>query len=116
MINQSIAKLIETLHNPSHCSSWITQSCAALPPGTPQYIEYRLCENSQLDFLYCIDFNYPLSDFVLEPKIQQRMAQINAVYPYPPYYRIEYDHVNQINAAPEPSLHVCTAKQYLSNE
>jgi hypothetical protein len=44
------------------------------------------------------------------------MAQINAVYPDPPYYRIEYDHVNQINAAPEPSLHVCTAKQYLSNE
>jgi hypothetical protein len=56
-MNQSIAKLIETLHYPSHCSSWITQRCAALPPGTPQYIEYRLCENSQLDFLYCIDFN-----------------------------------------------------------
>ena len=85
-----------------------------LPEFSAQYIEYRLCDSPQLDYLYCIDTRFDSDFYPLCEPTKSKLNRIQNQWPELPFFWVEHDDIcNDTLIA--PGLHACVAPDYLKN-
>ena len=95
-------------------NSALLNKLGQLPEFSAQYLEYRLCDSSQLDYLYCIDTRFGSDPYPLCEHTQTKLNSIQNQWPFLPYFWVEHDDIcgTELKA---PGLHACIAPGYLKH-
>lgn len=113
MTKKIIATLLHELNGGQSIEEYDWSLLNSVPSNAPQYIECRLDCNKQLDHLYCIDNEVPLSHFPLSKWEYDLIQHLRCVLPEIPYIWVEHDDIRHNKATSKSCIHACVAPNYL---
>ncbi|MCY4045385.1 MAG: hypothetical protein OXE99_09915 [Cellvibrionales bacterium] len=111
MNNHPFAQLLAYLY-PLEMPKLISPDSSISQLASSEYVEYRLDESEQCDYLFSIQKPTNLSDYPIPESSKSILHKILNIYPNIPYIWVEFDDIKK-KEHPLPGLHVCVSPHYL---